>query len=196
MDWIKELLKDVVAEDKLDGALESIKKEFPKHATPKSEFNDKIAEIKTLNETIDAVQAQLKEFEGVDQTIEEYKAKAEKASQELETVKSEAELREKNRNKSDKLKNALSKKANPETIDLLLGKFDIEELNLNEAGEIVDVDSKIDVVLNQYPSLKTKTTVDTPPPPGGNQTPPVDGPDFSQMTDKEYFAYTAANPDK
>lgn len=56
MDWLKEILeKATLTEDgKLDVAtvMKSVSTEFPKHAVPKKDYNDKVAELKTANETI------------------------------------------------------------------------------------------------------------------------------------------------
>lgn len=56
MDWLKEILeKATLTEDgKLDveAVMKSVSTEFPKHAVPKKDYNDKVAELKTANETI------------------------------------------------------------------------------------------------------------------------------------------------
>lgn len=55
MDWLKELLEKAVIKDgKLDieALMKSVSAEFPKHAVPKKEYNDKLEELKTANITI------------------------------------------------------------------------------------------------------------------------------------------------
>ena len=49
MDWLKELLEKAVIKDgKLDieALMKSVSAEFPKHAVPKKEYNDKLEELK------------------------------------------------------------------------------------------------------------------------------------------------------
>lgn len=55
MDWLKELLeKATVTDGKLDtdALMKAISAEFPKHAVPKEDFNNKVKELSTANETI------------------------------------------------------------------------------------------------------------------------------------------------
>lgn len=55
MDWLKELLEKAIVKDgKLDveALMKAIFAEFPKHAVPKKEYNDKLEELKTANTTI------------------------------------------------------------------------------------------------------------------------------------------------
>ena len=55
MDWLKELLeKATITDGKLDvvALMELVKVEFPKHAVPKQDYNDKVTELKTAAENI------------------------------------------------------------------------------------------------------------------------------------------------
>ena len=55
MDWLKELLeKATITDGKLDvvALMELVKGEFPKHAVPKKDYNDKVTELKTAAENI------------------------------------------------------------------------------------------------------------------------------------------------
>lgn len=55
MDWLKELLeKATVTDGKLDtdALMKAVSAEFPKHAVPKEDFNNKVKELATANETI------------------------------------------------------------------------------------------------------------------------------------------------
>ena len=55
MEWLKEILeKAVITEGKLDveATVKAINAEFPKHAVPKQDYNDKVKELSTANETI------------------------------------------------------------------------------------------------------------------------------------------------
>ena len=55
MDWLKDLLeKATITDGKLDvvALMELVKVEFPKHAVPKKDYNDKVTELKTAAENI------------------------------------------------------------------------------------------------------------------------------------------------
>lgn len=54
MDWLKEILEKAVTEDgKLDvkTVMKQSATEFPKHAVPKKDYNDKVGELKTARTT-------------------------------------------------------------------------------------------------------------------------------------------------
>lgn len=77
MEWISEILrKAAVSEDgKLDveAVVSAIRKEFPNHAVPKSEFNDKVKELKAANDTIKELEKAGEENDGLQNKINEYK---------------------------------------------------------------------------------------------------------------------------
>ncbi|MEG0687177.1 MAG: phage scaffolding protein [Hungatella sp.] len=55
MDWLKEILeKAVITDGKLDvdATVKAVTTEFPKHAVPKKDYNDKVKELETANITI------------------------------------------------------------------------------------------------------------------------------------------------
>ncbi|MEG0814277.1 MAG: hypothetical protein RSL74_10130, partial [Clostridium sp.] len=55
MDWLKEILeKTVITDGKLDvdATVKAVTTEFPKHAVPKKDYNDKVKELETANITI------------------------------------------------------------------------------------------------------------------------------------------------
>ncbi len=102
MEWIKEILeKAVVSEDgKLDveAVLDKIKKAFPDHAVPKSDFNDKVKELKSANDTI-------KELKKASEGNEELQKKIEDYETEIKNLKKAAE----NTQKTYALKEQLGK---------------------------------------------------------------------------------------
>ena len=55
MEWLKEILeKATITDGKLDveAVIKAVSVEFPKHAVPKKDYNDKVEELKTANKTI------------------------------------------------------------------------------------------------------------------------------------------------
>ena len=75
MDWLKELLeKATVTDGKLDtdALMKAISAEFPKHAVPKEDFNNKVEELKTANGTIEALKKENGDNEELQKKIGDY----------------------------------------------------------------------------------------------------------------------------
>lgn len=85
MDWLKEILeKAKVNEDgKLDveAVLKEISTEFPKHAVPKSVFNDKNEELKAASKTIDELKKSNGDNDDLQKKIKEYEVEIENLKQ-------------------------------------------------------------------------------------------------------------------
>ena len=55
MEWLKAILEKAVITDgrlDVDATMKTINAEFPKHAVPKQDYNDKVKELSTANDTI------------------------------------------------------------------------------------------------------------------------------------------------
>ena len=132
MEWIKTILAKHLKEDgtlDLEAANKEIDAEFPKNAVPKEDFNSKLTELKTANDTINKLQADNKDVETLQTEITGYKSKVAdlEAAQELSATRSilEKSLRE----------------AGAKDIDYLLYKMgDVEKA---DDGSIKDLDNKI-----------------------------------------------------
>lgn len=75
MDWLKELLeKATVTDGKLDAdaLMKAISAEFPKHAVPKEDFNNKVKELNTANETIKNLKQENGDNEELQKKISDY----------------------------------------------------------------------------------------------------------------------------
>ncbi|MCF2641160.1 phage scaffolding protein [Roseburia hominis] len=75
MDWLKELLeKATVTDGKLDAdaLMKAISAEFPKHAVPKEDFNNKVKELNTANETIKNLKQENGDNEELQKKIGDY----------------------------------------------------------------------------------------------------------------------------
>lgn len=186
MEWIKELAKEFVPEDKMEAFVEGVKKEFPKHAALKVDFNAKIDEINDLNRQLEEMNGKIAELKEAGNPNEELKAKLEEINGEFNQFKSDTQKRENNRATKDTLKDELSKHFNKDAVDLLVGTFNLDELTKNEAGNIVDLETKIGRLKEERPNLVKGHTPETPPAP--DRIPPAPDTDYSKMTDEEYFA--------
>jgi len=189
MEWIKELAKQYVSEENLEAFVEGVKKEFPKHAALKSDFNGKIAEIENLNGQLEKVNGEIASLKDASNPNEELKAKLETMTSDFETFKLDTQKRETQRSIKETLKKTLSKSFNDDAVDLLADTYKLDDMTINEAGEIVDIESKINRLKEQRPSLVKSYVADGTPPADRVTKPEVD---TSKMSDDEYFAAKAA----
>lgn len=75
MDWLKTILENAVITDgKLDieATMKAISTEFPKHAVPKQEYNNKVKELETANTTIGDLKKDSEGSEGLQKKITDY----------------------------------------------------------------------------------------------------------------------------
>ena len=87
MEWLKAILeKAPVADGKLDveALMKQVNAEFPKHAVPKKDFNDKTAELKAANDTIAELKAAGADNGDLQKKISDYET-------EIKTLKTAAE---------------------------------------------------------------------------------------------------------
>ena len=156
----------------------------------KAEVEEKVkinAEFEATKKQLEEVQKQLKDFEGSDDTIEELKEKLKTQAGEYEQFKADATKREQNMSKSQKLKDHLSSKFAKDSIDLLVGTFNLDDLSLSEAGEIVDIQAKMERLAEARPSLAIQTKETSKKPPSGETGKDID---TETMSDQEYLDYT------
>lgn len=102
MDWLKEILeKAVITDGKLDmdAVMKAINAEFPKHAVPKTDYNDKVKELNTANDTI-------KDLKKNNADNEELQTKIKNYETEITNLKTEATNTQKEYVLKDKLKEA------------------------------------------------------------------------------------------
>ncbi len=169
MDWLKEILKDYVGDDKLDEVITKTNEVFPKHAIPKNKFNSVNDELKEYKTKTDELQKQISDLSNSDKS-KELQAELEKVTNEFSTFKGNTEKRELNRNKKLAIEKGL-KGANAvdDALDLLTNTFDLETITLSEKGEVVDLESKLSKLKEEKPSLfKVKETSSTKTPSDAN----------------------------
>lgn len=149
MEWIKAILDKHIGEDgvlNLEEAQKEISTEFPKNAVPKSEFNTKIDDLKVANETIDTLQKENKDVETLQTTINDYKTQIE----ELETERAEER-------KTYAVKEALQG-AGVSDVDYMM--FKLGEVEVDEEGNIKDLESKVKELQEANPTFFTAAKED------------------------------------
>lgn len=79
MEWLKTILEKakLTEEGKLDvdAVMSEVQKEFPHHAVPKADFNDKTKELKAANETIAELKKENGDNEALQKKVGEYEEK-------------------------------------------------------------------------------------------------------------------------
>ena len=142
MDWIKMILEKHTKEDgtvDLAAANKEIDAEFPKNAVPKTDFNSKVEELKTANETLTTLQNSNKDNEDLQTKISEYEAKM----QQLETERAEER-------KTFTIKEALTK-AGVADVDYMM--FKLGQLETDKDGNVVDLDNKVKALQEANPTF-------------------------------------------
>ena len=97
MDWLKELLeKATVTDGKLDtdALMKAISAEFPKHAVPKEDFNNKVKELATANETIKNLKKDNGDNEELQKKIGDYETEIKKLKKSAEDTAKTYALKE------------------------------------------------------------------------------------------------------
>lgn len=144
MDWLKELLKGVVAEDQIDSVVDKFNKEFPKHAVPKSEFNSINEELKISKQTIEQTNKTLEELKTEVGTVEEYKSKIDKLNADVETVKAESKKQVDNIVKKVNFeKLLLDSKMTKSAAKLIADTYNLDDIMIDSTGNIVEADKHV-----------------------------------------------------
>lgn len=143
MDWIKTILDKHAKEDgtvDLEAANREIDAEFPKNAVPKADFNSKVDELKTANETLDELKNNHKDVEALQKSIDDYESKVEQLEQEKA-----------DQAKSFALKSALTE-AGAEDVDYFADKLS-KDIELDEEGKLKGFEEKIKEYQTKHPKL-------------------------------------------
>jgi hypothetical protein len=182
MEWLESAINDGL-KGKLEGdaltaaaaaILAAIKSPLAVNTVPKSEFNDKNNDLKDVKAKLDATNKQLAELQKADP--EKLKADLAKAQQDLADFQTNADKRELNRKKVAALERGLREaKAAEDSIDLLVTQFDLEKIQLDDKGTVVNWASHLDPVKTARKSVFGVTEVDPDtklknPNPGGVKT--------------------------
>lgn len=167
MEWLKAILeKAVITDSKLDieGVMKSINTEFPKHAVPKSDYNERVKELTTANQTITDLK---KASEGND----ELQTKIKNYETEINNLKTAAANTQKEYALKDKLKEAGV--LEPDYIIYKQGGLD--KFTFDKDGKPIGVDDVLKPMKEASPHL-FKSQQSGGYNPAGGGTPPANNP--------------------
>ena len=169
MEWLENILSDVEGSEEL---INEIKSKIGENFVPNNEYKKKTTKIEELESELETTKEQL---ENTTDQLDELKDKAEDKEElqeqlqniqsEYEEFKEQEEQRIKNiKKKSDLEKRLLKNNANEDAVDLLINDFDIEELELNDDGELEGFNDQLETVQEKRPTLfgEKKVTGDEP----------------------------------
>lgn len=98
MEWLKAILeKAVITDGKLDveATMKTINAEFPKHAVPKQDYNDKVKELSTANDTIKDLKKNNADNEDLQQKVKDYEIEVANLKTAAANTKKEYALKDK-----------------------------------------------------------------------------------------------------
>lgn len=142
MDWIKAILDKHKKEDGTVDLVEANKEidaEFPKNAVPKTDFNSKVEELKSANETLESLKKDNKDVEALQNTIKEHETTVTQLQTDLAAER-----------KTYALKEVLTKEGVSD-VDYML--FKLGEVETDKEGNIIDLDNKVKSLKENNPSF-------------------------------------------
>ena len=176
MDWLQTILDDENVKNKID----AIKKELPKHFIPKEKYNEKASEVqekadelKATTDKMTDLQKQVEKLSDAEGEQEKLKGDLKTINDEFEKFKGESESRLGNIKKTQAIERGLrDAQANPETIDLLITRFDLDKIELADDGNVKEWDKHLEPLKETRKSLFAESNVSGTRPPDGKTTEP------------------------
>lgn len=172
MEWLKEILeKAVITEGKLDidVTMKTINAEFPKHAVPKQDYNDKVKELSTANETIKDLKKNNADNEELQKKVKDYETEVAGLKTAAENTKKEYALK-------DKLKEAGATDA-----DYIIYKNGgLDKFTFDKDGNVIGLDDVLKPIKEASPHL-FKNAGGGGYNPNGGANPPANNP-FAKET--------------
>lgn len=133
---------------------------------PADKHDSMKSELKSYQEQLEKVQKQLEETGTKEQTIEELKQQLNQAKEDYNQFKADTEKREVTNTKKNAVIKALEEAgAIKSSIDLLANTINLEELQIDKQGNIVDKDTIITDLKTQREGLFVEKKLDGAEPP-------------------------------
>lgn len=173
MEWLKEILeKAVITDGKLDveAAVKAINAEFPKHAVPKQEYNDKVKELSTASETIKDLKKNNADNAELQQKVKDYEAETARLKTEADNTRKEYALK-------DKLKEAGVTDADY----IIYKQGGLDKFTFDKDGKVIGLDDVLKPMRESSPHLFKNAGGAGGYDPAGGGKPPVNNP-FAKET--------------
>lgn len=173
MEWLKEILeKAVITDGKLDieAAVKAINAEFPKHAVPKQDYNDKVKELSTASETIKDLKKNNADNAELQQKVKDYEAETARLKTEADNTRKEYALK-------DKLKEAGVTDADY----IIYKQGGLDKFTFDRDGKVIGLDDVLKPMRESSPHLFKNAGGAGGYDPAGGGKPPVNNP-FAKET--------------
>lgn len=159
MDWLQKILENAVYGDdgKLDitATMKKINEEASKHIVPKEQYNTKVKELDTANDTIKDLKKNNGDNEELQKTIKTHEATIKQLQKDHETEM-----------KGIRIDSAITKLLADNKAkhpDLLAGKFDREKLIVGDDGKVTGLDDQLKGLKETYKDMFTQTVAGREP---------------------------------
>jgi TolA-binding protein len=202
MEWLKLLLENALKEritnkEDLDktvtGIVTGVTENIGKSYVEKAAHDNTVQELQATKGKMDELQGKVTELTKSSGTSEELQKKLKETEDAFSTFKADTEKREKARQKSSAMEKALiGAGAAADAIDLLLKDIDIEKVNIDSEGKIVDQETIVTGLKEKRKSLFGETSIHTDKP-GAKESKPGSKP-IEEMTTEEYYASIGMKP--
>ena len=173
MEWLKEIFeKAVITDGKLDveAAVKAINAEFPKHAVPKQDYNDKVKELSTASETIKDLKKNNADNAELQQKVKDYEAETARLKTEADNTRKEYALK-------DKLKEAGVTDADY----IIYKQGGLDKFTFDKDGKVIGLDDVLKPMRESSPHLFKNAGGAGGYDPAGGGKPPVNNP-FAKET--------------
>lgn len=173
MEWLKEILeKAVITDGKLDveAAMKAINAEFPKHAVPKQDYNDKVKELSTASETIEDLKKNNADNAKLQQKVKDYEVETARLKTEADNTRKEYALK-------DKLKEAGVTDADY----IIYKQGGLDKFTFDKDGKVIGLDDVLKPMRESSPHLFKNAGGAGGYDPAGGGKPPVNNP-FAKET--------------
>lgn len=166
MEWLKAILDGATVTDgkiDVDAVMKQVNAEFPKHAVPKKDYNDKVAELKTANDTITDLKKDNGDNAALQQKVSDYEA-------EINDLKKKAD----SDRKTYALKNKLTAAGVLDADYMIYKQGGVDKFTFDKEGVPVGLDDILKPMRETSPHLfKAANAGANYNPAGGNNPPAV-----------------------
>lgn len=149
MEWLQKILNNAVYEEDgkldVDATMKKINDEAFKHVVPKVQYNSKVEELKTANDTIDNLKKNNAGNENLQKEVEKYK-------DDIEALKESHKKEVDGIRVSAAITKALSE-AKAKYPELMESKFDKDKLKITEDGKVEGVSEQLKEIREAYKDM-------------------------------------------
>ena len=145
MEWLKTILENATITDgklDIDATMKSINAEFPKHAVPKQDYNDKVKELNTANDTIKDLKKNNADNADLQKKVEDYETEVANLKTAAANTKKEYALK-------DKLREAGATDADY----IIYKQGGLDKFTFNKDGEVIGLDDVLKPMKESSPHL-------------------------------------------